>query len=799
MTNYREVLDERQLDAVRFSRRILDLLRSSAHTEGDGLRLAVFLMFLHFVRKEESFSIGEDWDSSVLRNLSSDMSELDPGRLERLRNEFAERLAVTRPNYLGIAGYPHKLIVDLFVVVGEPVNPETFLYRFDHLCDLVWGKLFPHAYDRKVEKFVAAFAQHWVNTNGIVLDGNPMTSGDIGVRLGTSATEYYIVDLGQSPTFELILKLHAHRVRYMRMGEPSLYIEGDRRPIQSFLFPPVGRTRTVARLQNHASWEGSGLEAANWFLSRGGINQQAVILISAADLKAKGWRAKARNELLAAGVIEGVLELPSRVAGRMRLCLLFLKKSLPAERARNVLFVDGRALDGLQDESLDRLAKFVSIPFSALDPRREQGTWEGWRQDLGDDLEQRAAKMFLKSSNPVPGFLVLAPIGEILDFSAHSLVPEDVIPPRKSGRPSAFLDGEEIRNLLQSERVGARCIYIIGDNGAGKSFLLKELAEILVAQQRPVRAVASASTDRFTSSIPENADYLYLGARASSSSTQARDLGRHMAELLTIIYGDRDRVELFNRVAESIGFQGRHYLIPATSRTDLFEKVRELAHGSDQRELKGMKLGLMKSNSSTIVPFAHLSSGEQQVLLLIAKLVAHASRDVVFLVDEPETSLHVSWQRALPNVLTAISAYFGCDVVVATHSPVVVSAATEQGDHRFAAYGGMLEPISNIVSSSVERVLFEGFGTYTVNNREVHERCAELVAQAIERVNCGRSAELGEIEVDLSEMEEKVWKSIPVLGDERTSRHLELIRRAKSVMKSLQEELSVTGQGDVNG
>lgn len=800
MTKYDDVLDERQLDAVRFSRRVMEIWRGSAQSEEDWLRFAIFLMYLRFFREDESTWYQRN-DVSLSYNPAY-TNEIDPGRLERLRREVAEQLHIPIPNFLDIGGEPLGRIIDLFHAVNESAPRDALLYRFDRLCELLWAKGGSYPNGIKLERFVAAFAQRWVSRPGVVLDGNPLTSGELGTRFGIDELEYLVLADVQPHALELILKLFVHGVRFGRVGTPSLFIERDPRTIHSFLFPVLGNARSAPQFRKTGapeSWRKSGHDALDWFVERAAPNQRAVILFGHTELKARGWREHARSQLLAGGVIHGVLELPTRVSARVRYCLMVVRKPFPGDRADKVVFVDGRALDGLQDESLDRLAQFLSIPFSALDPSRGGGIWDGWREDLGQDLEQRASKMFFKSDEPIPGFMTVASVGEVLDFHAHSLVPEDVIPRRDTGGPSAFLDGAVIRHLLRGERYGSKCIYIIGDNGAGKSFLLKELAEVLVAQERPVRVVSSALTDRFTTAVPAGSDYLYLGGRANGASQQARKPGPHMMELLMTIYRDRDRVDLFNSVAESIRFQGRHYLMPTTTRTDLFEKVVEFESGLDQPDVRGMKLGLMKTNSSTILPFDHLSSGEQQVLLLIAKLVANAGYDAVFLVDEPETSLHVAWQRALPNILRSVSRYFACDIVIATHSPVLISAATEASDHRFSAQGGMLEPIDADAASGVERVLFEGFGTYTVNNREVHERCAELVAKAVDKVNSGRTEELGEVELDLAEMEETIKRSVPVLGEAGTSRHLDLIRRARSVMESLKEEAPRVGQGGVNG
>lgn len=63
---------------------------------------------------------------------------------------------------------------------------------------------------------------------------------------------------------------------------------------------------------------------------------------------------------------------------------------------------------------------------------------------------------------------------------------------------------------------------------------------------------------------------------------------------------------------------------------------------------------MRQESRSSITTFDELSSGEQQLLTLALKLTAYASDSTVILVDEPELSLHVSWQRAIPVMLEII-------------------------------------------------------------------------------------------------------------------------------------------------
>lgn len=67
-----------------------------------------------------------------------------------------------------------------------------------------------------------------------------------------------------------------------------------------------------------------------------------------------------------------------------------------------------------------------------------------------------------------------------------------------------------------------------------------------------------------------------------------------------------------------------------------------------------------------------LSSGEQHELVLHYDLLFRVRQNTLVLIDEPELSLHVAWQkRFLPDLLEIVeTAQF--DVLMATHSPFIV-------------------------------------------------------------------------------------------------------------------------------
>lgn len=71
----------------------------------------------------------------------------------------------------------------------------------------------------------------------------------------------------------------------------------------------------------------------------------------------------------------------------------------------------------------------------------------------------------------------------------------------------------------------------------------------------------------------------------------------------------------------------------------------------------------------TIQPW-QLSSGEKQLLLLLLKALNHSEHPTIFLLDEPEISLHLAWQEKLLDALHQINP--DSQIIVVTHSPAIV-------------------------------------------------------------------------------------------------------------------------------
>jgi len=83
---------------------------------------------------------------------------------------------------------------------------------------------------------------------------------------------------------------------------------------------------------------------------------------------------------------------------------------------------------------------------------------------------------------------------------------------------------------------------------------------------------------------------------------------------------------------------------------------------------------LSQTNDGEIIEFNWLSSGEKQLLLLLINTITSADDATIFIIDEPEISLNIKWQRKLIKTLLDFSAEKNIQFILATHSFELLSA-----------------------------------------------------------------------------------------------------------------------------
>lgn len=82
---------------------------------------------------------------------------------------------------------------------------------------------------------------------------------------------------------------------------------------------------------------------------------------------------------------------------------------------------------------------------------------------------------------------------------------------------------------------------------------------------------------------------------------------------------------------------------------------------------------IFKTTNDVPLKLTDLSSGEQHEAVLLYELLFKAKENSLVLIDEPEISLHVVWQKAFLDDIQEIINLQKIDVVIATHSPQIIN------------------------------------------------------------------------------------------------------------------------------
>ncbi len=71
----------------------------------------------------------------------------------------------------------------------------------------------------------------------------------------------------------------------------------------------------------------------------------------------------------------------------------------------------------------------------------------------------------------------------------------------------------------------------------------------------------------------------------------------------------------------------------------------------------------------TLYPY-QLSSGEKQMLCILLTVLIEDGRPYVLIMDEPEVSLHIEWQKRLIDLIISLNP--NVQIILTTHSPAVI-------------------------------------------------------------------------------------------------------------------------------
>jgi predicted ATP-binding protein involved in virulence len=113
---------------------------------------------------------------------------------------------------------------------------------------------------------------------------------------------------------------------------------------------------------------------------------------------------------------------------------------------------------------------------------------------------------------------------------------------------------------------------------------------------------------------------------------------------------------------------------------DLLSKIELFTNILNQKRFTFKSIQIDKESGFTfrthkgqVLSLADLSSGEQHEVVLLYELLFKVQPNTLVLIDEPEISLHVTWQCAFIEDLIQIAKIQQIKFVIATHSPMIIN------------------------------------------------------------------------------------------------------------------------------
>lgn len=194
---------------------------------------------------------------------------------------------------------------------------------------------------------------------------------------------------------------------------------------------------------------------------------------------------------------------------------------------------------------------------------------------------------------------------------------------------------------------------LYGDNGSGKSTALNVIAEKLKIE-RDTLFNRSSFMEKYTGMC----DYEVRSLIPSESRIiTSDDVFDFMLNLRAVNEGiDRKRGELFEEYMDA-----RYSKFQLKSLDD-YERLKKVTAARSKTQSKYIRENLMDN-------VREHSNGESALIYFSDKIKENA----LYLLDEPENSLSPVKQQELLEFLENSVRFFGCQLIIATHSPFILS------------------------------------------------------------------------------------------------------------------------------
>ncbi len=325
---------------------------------------------------------------------------------------------------------------------------------------------------------------------------------------------------------------------------------------------------------------------------------------------------------------------------------------------------------------------------------------------------------------------------------------------------------------------------LVGKNGSGKSRLLHDLAESFHDVGYSTVTVSNTLFDKFEVH-PKSLNYNYIGSKLGRNfpaqaikntlSTESQTKVSRIFSVLNYIGYEQKigiKVKFRKKFKDAIRYSknesGDYYpiffdssdqKIPDELKMAIDKAIHQIKHGYSilawltsndnvfyegnfdsylcllkfERVLKKAKIisniEVFLSKDDYAFPLSQASSGELSFIALLVHISFCVNDNSFIFIDEPENSLHPKWQNEYLELLRGAIGYNKCKVVVATHSPLIITSISES--NQVSIYKRGVNGFKEVDSydDNAEELYIDYFDTLTPKNRALSNRCVDIIDQ----------------------------------------------------------------------
>lgn len=233
-------------------------------------------------------------------------------------------------------------------------------------------------------------------------------------------------------------------------------------------------------------------------------------------------------------------------------------------------------------------------------------------------------------------------------------------------RPKEFISSIVSCDLWNGKKISWNNLktvnILVGNNGSGKTTFLNRLCDFINGEnQKKIQMEIVPIQNRL-------APITYIRAIDNSLVEKKKNESLLSKQLEFVINQNSKAPSFFNYRLRALDDKKNADSI-LKNIDDFFECVNKFFQETKKKiDVSSNPARLFfKTEYGGEIDIDQLSSGEKQLLYILLQVFLQEKKKWIVLMDEPEISLHISWQQKLIDVICQMNP--NCQLIIATHSP----------------------------------------------------------------------------------------------------------------------------------